>query len=62
MDESASVEAGVFDGVLRTRDWNPLEPDVVEEKRYAPGVGRISEDKVEGGEEHSELIEFDLGS
>ena len=41
-----------------TEDWNPLEPEVVEEKSYAPGVGLILEAKVAGGEGEIELIEF----
>ncbi len=56
--QSVTVPAGTFDDVLVTREWNPLEPDVVEEKSYAPGVGVILERKVEGGEEVVELIEF----
>ena len=26
-----------------TRDWNPLEPDIIEEKYFAPGVGQVRE-------------------
>jgi hypothetical protein len=55
---SAEVPAGSFDEVVTTTDWNPLEPDVIEEKQYAPGVGKIREEKVAGGAEVSELIEF----
>ena len=40
------------------REWNPLEPDVVEDKYYAPGVGVVLEVKVEGGDGRVELIEF----
>ena len=57
---SAEVPAGTFDEVVTTRDWNPLEPEVIEEKQYAPGVGKIREEKVAGGEEVSELIEYTL--
>lgn len=56
------VAAGSFDDVLVTRDWNPLEPDVVEEKYYAPGVGLVFETKTAGGEESAELVEFMPGS
>ena len=41
-----------------TEDWNPLEPDVIEEKSYAPGIGLIHEEKVAGGDGEIELIEF----
>jgi hypothetical protein len=49
---------GFYEDVLVTEDWNPLEPDVVEEKSYAPGVGLIHEAKVAGGDGQSELIEL----
>ena len=51
------VPAGSFDDVVTTRDWTPLEPDVVEEKQYAPGVGMIRETTV-GAEGAVELVEF----
>ena len=55
--ESASVPAGEFDDVLVIKEWNPLEPDVVEEKYYASGVGPILEVVVEGGDGRVELVE-----
>jgi hypothetical protein len=59
---SATVPFGTFDDVITTHDWTPLEPDVVEEKRYAAGVGNISSDKIEGGAGGVQLIEFTAGS
>lgn len=56
--EFASVPAGEFDDVLVIKEWNPLEPDVVEEKYYAPGVGLILEVVVEGGDGRTELVEL----
>jgi hypothetical protein len=58
---SVAVPAGTFDDVIRTRDWTPLEPDVVEQKTYARGVGLVYEAKVEGPDapEASVLVEFD---
>ncbi|MGH9178861.1 MAG: hypothetical protein ACRD0N_09950 [Acidimicrobiales bacterium] len=61
VDEAKTVRFGDFDDVVVTRDWNPLEPDVVEEKYYAPGVGLIFETKTVGGEEHVELIQYTRG-
>ena len=58
---TATVPFGSFTDVLTTQDWTPLEPDVVEEKRYAPGVGFIAAVTVEGGEATVELVEFDPG-
>jgi hypothetical protein len=58
-DGTASVAAGEFDQLVVTRDWNPFEPEVVEEKSYARGVGVVLEEKVEGGDGRIELIQFD---
>ncbi len=59
---AVTVEAGSFDDVVRTKDWNPLEPDTIEEKSYARGVGKIREDKTSGGDGHAELVEYSLGT
>ena len=40
---SASVPAGEYSDVVVIREWNPLEPDVVEEKYHAPGIGVVLE-------------------
>jgi predicted TIM-barrel fold metal-dependent hydrolase len=42
------VTEGDYTDVIVIREWNPLEPDVIEDKYYAPGVGVIAEVKVEG--------------
>lgn len=55
-----TVPAGTFDDVLVTRDWTPLEPETVEEKTYARGVGLVKETKPVGPDagELVELVEF----
>lgn len=58
---SLAVRYGRFADVLTTREWNPLEPEVVEEKHYAPGVGLVLEEKVEGGDGRVELVEHRPG-
>ena len=50
LSESVSISYGSFDDVLKTLDYSPLEPDVVEHKFYAPGVGLIKEIKPDTGE------------
>jgi hypothetical protein len=55
---SKSIALGDYDDVVVIEEWNPLEPDVVENKYYAPGVGPIAEEKVVGGNEVVELKEF----
>lgn len=62
VDGTLEVRAETFEHTVTTRDWTPLEPDVVEEKHYAPGVGLIREVKVEGGVGSIELVEFTPGS
>jgi hypothetical protein len=59
---TASVPSGEFDAVVVTEDWNPLEPEVIEHKYYAEGVGLVLEEKVAGAEGRSELIEFTPGT
>jgi hypothetical protein len=55
--ESVTVPAGSYEDVLVTEDWTPLDPDIVEHKFYAVGVGVVREELVEGGDEVLELIE-----
>jgi hypothetical protein len=61
VDGTASVAAGDYDHLVVTRDWNPLEPEVVEEKSYARGVGVVLEVKTEGGDGRIELIDYRPG-
>lgn len=59
---SETLPAGVYDEIVVIREWNPLEPDVVEDKYHAPGVGVVLELKVEGGDGRVELVEFTSGT
>jgi hypothetical protein len=61
VDATESVPFGDFDRLVVIKEWNPLEPDVVEEKYYAPIVGVVLEVKTEGGSGRSELIEYTPG-
>ena len=61
VDASVSIGYGDFDKVVRTEDTTPLEPDLVEQKYYAPGVGVVMEKTVAGGEELVELVSFSKG-
>jgi hypothetical protein len=56
LTESAAVPYGSFDNLLMTEEWTPLEPDVVEHKYYASGVGLVLEVLVEGGSGRVELV------
>ena len=60
-DERAQVPFGRFDHVLTTRDTTPLEPDLVERKYYARGVGVVMEITESGGTERNELLSYRPG-
>jgi hypothetical protein len=46
---------------LVTREWNPLDPEPIEEKTYERGVGLVGEEKVRGGEGSMKLTSFTSG-
>jgi hypothetical protein len=55
--ERITVRSVRYDQVVKTKDTTPLEPDLVENKFYARGVGVIREVHLSGGKERSELVE-----
>ena len=57
LDESVTVPYGSFDGCLKTKEWTPLQPGVVEHKYYARGVGMVSAEAIKGEAGHSKLVE-----
>lgn len=61
LDGSTTVPYGSFDHVLVTHEWTPLEPNVAENKYYAPGVGNILEVAVKGPQERLELVDVKSG-
>ena len=61
IDEMADVPFGAFDHLLMTRNTTPLEPDLLEYKWYAKGVGPIREEGVSGGSDKTVLISFQKG-
>ena len=54
-DEELEVTYGSYSKVLKTLEWNPLEPGSMEYKYYAKGVGLIKETSRDGSE-YAELI------
>ncbi|MGH3091681.1 MAG: hypothetical protein ACRDOG_05040 [Gaiellaceae bacterium] len=58
VDEQATVPYGSFDHVLMTRDYNLLEPMLLEHKFYAKGLGPVLAMTVAGGADHEELLRF----
>ena len=51
LDRTKSVPAGTFNDCLKVKETNDLEPDAVEAKFYAPGVGLIKDGELK-------LVEF----
>jgi hypothetical protein len=56
-DEQVGVPTGIYTGALLTRDTSALEPDLVELKFYAPGIGPVLTLECSGGAGREELIE-----
>jgi len=56
ISERVRVVYGSAAGVVKTGDWTPLEPNVLEHKYYARGVGCVMTRTVRGGSERLELI------
>ena len=59
LTESTSSPYGSWAGnVLRTRETSALEPNVFEDKLYAPGIGFVREEVIRGGPGGSQLIDI----
>jgi hypothetical protein len=58
LDERAEVPFGSFEHLLMTKDTTPLEPDVLEHKFYAKGIGPVLVVARSGGGGREELFEF----
>jgi hypothetical protein len=52
----AVVPFGTFDDALETKDYTPLDPELVEHKYYAQGVGPVFARTVSGGSDREELV------
>jgi len=46
---------------LKTKEWTPLEPDVLDHKYYVRGIGTVREIAVRGPVERLELVSFHAG-
>src|SRR2546423_4825387 len=46
---------------LKTKEWTPLEPGVIDHKFYVRGIGDVREVTVKGGIERLKLIKFHKG-
>jgi hypothetical protein len=59
--EHVKVPFGTFDGALQTKETTALEPDLVEQKFYAKGVGNVLSIDISGGSGREELLSFEPG-
>jgi hypothetical protein len=59
--DSQEVAEGTYDQLVVIEEWTPLEPQVIEEKSYASGVGVVLEEVIEGGAGRIELLSFTPG-
>lgn len=62
VDEKANVPYGSFDSVLMTKEYTPLEPNLIGHKFYARGIGPVLAVTVSGGSDREELLGFERGS
>jgi hypothetical protein len=58
IDEKVTGPTGSYDHVVKTADTTPLEPRLVENKWYAPGVGIVQEADLKGGDETVTLVKL----
>ena len=57
LNQSVTVPAGSYNNCLETKEFSPLEPDVLEYKYYAQGIGNVQiVDPVTGN--HTDLTSF----
>jgi hypothetical protein len=59
--ESVTVPAGTYHDVVKTKEFTPLEPKLLEHKYYARGVGVVREVTVKGGSDRVQLVGYTLG-
>lgn len=53
---------GTFDDVVVVENWSDLEPDVVERKYYAPGIGLVRQDSDTVDADVIELVAHEPGT
>ncbi len=62
LSQSVKVPAAASASALVTKEWTPLEPDVVEHKYYVRGIGNVLARTVKGPTEVDRLVSFHRGS
>ena len=59
ISEQARVPAGHFTDIVMTKDFTPLDQQILEYKLYAPGVGPVLVFGVSGGSDTERLLSFE---
>jgi hypothetical protein len=62
LNETLCVPYGCFSNVLKTKDFSPLEPDIVENKYYAQNIGEIKAISVKGESDAETLKQINATS
>ena len=57
-DEKVKVPYGTFSNVLKTKDFSPLEPDIIENKYYAQNIGEIKAMSIKGESDVESLVQI----
>lgn len=61
LSTSVSVPYKSFSGAVLTKEWTPLEPDVLDHKYYVEGIGTVKETSVKGPREEMVLVDVQHG-
>jgi hypothetical protein len=59
LDQRAKVPSGLFDHVLVTKEFSPLEPKLLKHAFFALGVGPVLSLTLAGGADREELLSFE---
>ena len=62
LKNTVKIAYGTFYNCLKTAEFTVLEPGVIENKWYAPGIGLIQANVSIGGDEHEELVHISHGN
>ncbi len=61
VNQPVSVKYGSYTNCVKTKDYTDLEPKVIENKYFAPGIGPVLVTIVQGGKEREELVSITTG-
>jgi len=61
LGETVNVPGASSAKALLTKEWTPLEPNVLDHKFYVRGIGTVLEQTVRGGSERNALVSFTRG-